>query len=204
MMAFKGFTPDLKSVMGDGKKETCHFVPGETKKVERSKTANSGFHCCEYPPDCLRYYSWPKSRFFRVEATGDIDEDDQNRIASTEITLVQELDAQLFAFYTMRYIIMHPRRYDWKVSEEGVTVKLDEAEAFTSEHIAIARGSNPRVRGTEGSVLGLLVESKKGIVVSKLILVTKELAGKWIMIDKDRQLHLLVENKDGIQLHMED
>jgi len=38
MMAFKGFTPNLKSVMGDGKKETCHFVPGETKKVERSKT----------------------------------------------------------------------------------------------------------------------------------------------------------------------
>lgn len=190
MMAFKGFTPDLKSVMGDGKKETCHFVPGETKKVERSKTANSGFHCCEYPPDCLRYYSWPKSRFFRVEATGDIDEDDQNRIASTEITLVQELDAQLFAYYTMRYIIMHPRRYDWKVTEEGVTVKLDEAEAFAAEHIAIARGSSPRVRGTEGSALGLLVENKKGIVASKLILVTKELAGKWIMIDKDRQLHM--------------
>lgn len=110
MMAFKGFTPNLKSVMGDGKKETCHFVPGETKKVEKSRTASSGFHCCEYPPACLRYYSWPKSRFFRVEATGDIDEDDQNRIASTEITLVQELDAQLFAYYTMRYIIMHPRR----------------------------------------------------------------------------------------------
>lgn len=190
MMAFKGFTPDLKSVMGDGKKETCHFVPGETKKVEKSKTASSGFHCCEYPPACLRYYSWSKSRFFRVEATGDIDEDDQNRIASTEITLVQELDAQLFAYYTMRYIIMHPRRYDWEVTEEGVTVKLDEAETFAAEHIAIARGSSPRVRGTEGSALGLLVENKKGIVASKLILVTKELAGKWIMIDKDRQLYM--------------
>lgn len=190
MMAFKGFTPDLKSVMGDGKKETCHFVPGETKKVEKSQTASSGFHCCEYPPDCLRYYSWPKSRFFRVEATGDIDEDDQSRIASTEITLVQELDAQLFAYYTMRYIIMHPRRDAWKLTSAEVTVKAEEAEAFEAEHIAIARGSSPRVRGTEGSVLGLLVENKDGIIASKLILVTKELAGKWITIDRDRQVHM--------------
>lgn len=189
MMAFKGFTPDLKSTLGDGKKETCCFVPGETKQVKKSKTAYSGFHCCEYPPDCLGYYSWMKSRFFRVEASGDIDEDDFERIASTEITLVQELDAQLFAFYTMRYIIMHPRRAAWKVTSIGVIVKAEEAEAFEAEHIAIARGSSPRVRGVEGSVLGLIVESKDGIVASKLILVTKELAGKWITIDKDRQVH---------------
>lgn len=190
MMAFKGFTPDLKSVMGDGKKETCHFVPGETKKVEKSQTASSGFHCCEYPPACLRYYSWSKSRFFRVEATGDIDEDDQNRIASTEITLVQELDAQLFAYYTMRYIIMHPRRYDWEVTEEGVTVKLDEAETFAAEHIAIARGSSPRVRGTEGSVVGLIVEKDEEIKNMKMLVVTSKYANKWLYIDKNRQLHV--------------
>lgn len=69
MKAFKGFTADLRSVMGDGKKETCCFVPGETKKVERSKTANSGFHCCENPFECLCYYQMNgKNRFFIVEA----------------------------------------------------------------------------------------------------------------------------------------
>ena len=127
MMAFKGFTPDLKSVMGDGKKETCHFVPGETKKVERSKTANSGFHCCEYPPDCLRYYSWEKSRFFRVEAAGDIDEDEGERIATTEITLVEELDARKFAYYIMRYIAMYPRRKNWITNMTGVSIQPDKA-----------------------------------------------------------------------------
>lgn len=190
MMAFKGFTPNLKSVMGDGKKETCHFVPGETKKVERSKTANSGFHCCEYPPDCLRYYSWEKSRFFRVEAAGDIDEDKGERIAATEITLVEELDARKFAYYTMRYIAMYPRRKNWITNMTGVSIQPDKAKVSEVGHIAIARGSSPRVRGTEGSVVGLIVEKDEEIKNMKMLVVTSKYADKWMYIDKNRQLHV--------------
>lgn len=190
MMAFKGFTPNLKSVMGDGKKETCHFVPGETKKVERSKTANSGFHCCEYPPDCLRYYSWEKSRFFRVEAAGDIDEDEGERIAATEITLVEELDARKFAYYTMRYIAMYPRRKNWITNMTGVSIQPDKAKVSEVGHIAIARGSSPRVRGTEGSVVGLIVEKDEEIKNMKMLVVTSKYADKWMYIDKNRQLHV--------------
>lgn len=190
MMAFKGFTPNLKSVMGDGKKETCHFVPGETKKVERSKTANSGFHCCEYPPDCLRYYSWEKSRFFRVEAAGDIDEDEGERIATTEITLVEELDARKFAYYIMRYIAMYPRRKNWITNMTGVSIQPDKAKVSKAGHIAIARGSSPRVRGTEGSVVGLIVEKDEEIKNMKMLVVTSKYADKWLYIDKNRQLHV--------------
>lgn len=190
MMAFKGFTPNLKSVMGDRKKETCHFVPGETKKVERSKTANSGFHCCEYPPDCLRYYSWEKSRFFRVEAAGDIDEDEGERIAATEITLVEELDARKFAYYTMRYIAMYPRRKNWITNMTGVSIQPDKAKVSEVGHIAIARGSSPRVRGTEGSVVGLIVEKDEEIKNMKMLVVTSKYADKWMYIDKNRQLHV--------------
>ena len=190
MMAFKGFTPNLKSVMGDGKKETCHFVPGETKKVERSKTANSGFHCCEYPPDCLRYYSWEKSRFFRVEAAGDIDEDEGERIATTEITLVEELDARKFAYYIMRYIAMYPRRKNWITNMTGVSIQPDKAKVSEVGHIAIARGSSPRVRGTEGSVVGLIVEKDEEIKNMKMLVVTSKYADKWLYIDKNRQLHV--------------
>lgn len=190
MMAFKGFTPDLKSVMGDGKKETCHFVPGETKKVERSKTANSGFHCCEYPPDCLRYYSWEKGRFFRVEAAGDIDEDEGERIAATEITLVEELDARKFAYYIMRYIAMYPRRKNWITNMTGVSIQPDKAKVSEVGHIAIARGSSPRVRGTEGSVVGLIVEKDEEIKNMKMLVVTSKYADKWLYIDKNRQLHV--------------
>lgn len=190
MMAFKGFTVDLRSVMGNGKKKTCCFVPGETKKVERSKTANSGFHCCEYPPDCLRYYSWEKSRFFRVEAAGDIDEDEGERIAATEITLVEELDARKFAYYIMRYIAMYPRRKNWITNMTGVSIQPDKAKVSEVGHIAIARGSSPRVRGTEGSVVGLIVEKDEEIKNMKMLVVTSKYADKWLYIDKNRQLHV--------------
>lgn len=190
MMAFKGFTVDLRSVMGDGKKKTCCFVPGETKKVERSKTANSGFHCCEYPPDCLRYYSWGKGRFFRVEAAGDIDEDEGERIAATEITLVEELDARKFAYYIMRYIAMYPRRKNWITNMTGVSIQPDKAKVSEVGHIAIARGSSPRVRGTEGSVVGLIVEKDEEIKNMKMLVVTSKYADKWLYIDKNRQLHV--------------
>lgn len=190
MMAFKGFTVDLRSVMGDGKKKTCCFVPGETKKVERSKTANSGFHCCEYPPDCLRYYSWEKGRFFRVEAAGDIDEDEGERIAATEITLVEELDARKFAYYIMRYIAMYPRRKNWITNMTGVSIQPDKAKVSEAGHIAIARGSSPRVRGTEGSVVGLIVEKDEEIKNMKMLVVTSKYADKWLYINKNRQLHV--------------
>lgn len=77
MRAYKGFTKELISRLGNGEKETCCFTPGETKEVEASKTVSSGFHCCENPFECLAYYAFDGSnRFFIVEAAGDIDEDD--------------------------------------------------------------------------------------------------------------------------------
>ena len=30
MIAYKGFSKDLKSIMGNGKPETCSFQPGST------------------------------------------------------------------------------------------------------------------------------------------------------------------------------
>lgn len=69
-------------------------------------------------------------------------------------------------------------------------MKLDEAEAFAAEHIAIARGSSPRVRGTEGSVVGLIVEKDEEIKNMKMLVVTSKYADKWLYIDKNRQLHV--------------
>lgn len=197
MIAFKGFTKDLKSVMGDGKKETCVFQPGETKRVERSKTANSGFHCCEYPPACLGYYRYGESRFFRVEASGDIDEDDAERIAATEITLVEELDAKSFAKYTMLYMLNYPRRQAWESHKTGVMVAKDKAEAKAAGHIAIARGENPCVKGAEGSIVGLLVDSGGEILNAKMLVITSKYAEKWIRINENREVEVLEDEGKG-------
>lgn len=188
MIAFKGFNEKLTSVFGNGKKETCQFHPGETKQVEASKTASSGFHCCENPFGCLAFYSLDRrNRFFRVEAGGSIDEDADGKIACTEITLLEELTPVQLAYEGMRYIVMYPDREDWKYTYNEVKVGQDVCEAKAAGHIAIARGSNPRVKGPAGSILGLVQENEKEITDAALIVVKEEQADKWIYISSIRK-----------------
>lgn len=189
MIAYKGFTEDLCSVMGDGKEENCRFRLNETKSVDDSKTGRNGFHCCENPTGCLAYYSMNgKNRFFKVEAAGDINEDESGRIACTQITLLQELTPLDFAAAAMEYIIKHPDRGDWEANRGTVNVLPDEAVAKKKDHIAIARGDDPVVIGAEGSIAGFLLEKDGKIEECKLIRVTPNIAGKRLHIGTDRKV----------------
>ena len=187
MIAFKGFTKDLTARLGRG---TYQFETGKTYTEESSKTVRSGFHCCENPFECLGYYSLnTDDRFFLVEATGSIDEDEQERIACTELTLLKELSNKEFAGYGMTYIIKHPMRDKWQHRGRGAVVAKDAAEGSEEDFIAIARGACPKVKGVKGAILGLILEPAKGnITGAKLFTVTEEQAGKWYTIDESRQL----------------
>ena len=194
MIAYKGFSKDLWSRHGNGEKKTCSFKIGETKTVPESKTAQNGFHCCENPFECLTYYSYDgKNRFFKVEAAGDIDEDEDERIACTKITLLEELTPIQFAYEGLVYMIKHPDRKRWQQSYSGVQVRKDKAEAQETEHIAIARGESPQVRGPEGSILGMLVEKDGKIVNAKLTLVCEENANKWLRLTDEREVEVIEE-----------
>lgn len=190
MIAFKGFTKDLWSRLGDGNEDNCRFVPGEKKTVEESKTARTGFHCCENPFDCCTYYDLDGSnRFFKVEAAGDIDEDEMGRIACTEITLIKELTTMEFAYEGMCYMIDHPQRSGWQSGKHNVQVQKDVASAAGSGKIAIARGKRPKVKGVFGSILGLMMENDAGeIIEAKLFRCSEDQAGKWIEIGPERKV----------------
>lgn len=197
MIAYKGFTKDLFSRLGNGQKETCSFRVGETKRVAKSKTVRDGFHCCENPFECLTYYPLDgKNRFFVVDAGGDIDEDDQERIACTEITLLEELDITAFAYHGIKYMVEHPDRGHWEQNHGTVVVAKDRAEAKSESSIAIARGRDPRVKGPEGSILGLIVEDKCGIQLAKLIICTGAISGKWLRLTNERKVEVDEESLD--------
>ena len=92
MKAFKGFSPELKSTYGNGAADGCFFQPGETKEESECKVMRNGFHCYENPFDCLYYYPMDgKNQLWIVEASGDINEDADGRIACTKITLIKAL-----------------------------------------------------------------------------------------------------------------
>lgn len=187
MIAYKGFTKDLTARLGSG---NYQFEPGKTYTEESSKTVRSGFHCCENPFNCLTYYSLDgENRFFMVEAAGSIDEDDGERIACTELTLLKELSVLEFALEGMKYMINHPARENWQQNYSEVKVQPDRAEVTKANYIAIARGVNPCVKGPEGSVLGIIREIEGfGIVDAKLFVVEAAEADKWLILGKDRKV----------------
>lgn len=198
MKAFKGFSPELTSLLGDHKEETSRFVPGATMYSKESKTARTGYHCCENPFECLAYYAWDgKNRFWEVEARGDIDEDSQERISCTEIRLVKELTPFEFAYEGMLYMLNHPQRGNWQQAFKGCTVAKDEAEAREADDIAIARGEVPKAKGGLGSILGFIREKDGEILSAKLARCDKpELVGRWLTIDENREVIMLEEKAD--------
>ncbi len=196
MLVYKGFTKELTATLGKG---VFKFEVGKTYTEEKCKTVRNGFHCCENPFECLTYYPLNGSnRYFLVNAAGNIDEDEGERIACTKLTLLKELTLKEFAGHGMTYMVQHPMRDKWEKDHYGIKVAKEKAEATEKNNIAIARGKNPRVRGVEGAILGLLLEPVKGEIASaKLFVPNKQQAGKWYTIDRERNLWEVRDEKES-------
>ena len=74
MKAFKGFDKDLKC-------QGFQYEIGKEYKEEKASLCNNGFHACEYPLDCFRYYEPNKSRYCVVE----IDDNGQREDCDTKV-----------------------------------------------------------------------------------------------------------------------
>ena len=158
MIAYKGVGQDNANRLGQGK---IVYKVGETYLTDKSKTVNSGFHCCENPFECLGYYNIETDKFLMVEAGGSIDEDGDERIACTELKVLEELTIAKFAYEGLRYMVMHPDRAKWEQRHGGVVVAKNKAEAKV---IAIARGKDPKAAAEQGGYIGFLVESPSRIL----------------------------------------
>ena len=182
MIAYKGICQDMTARLGNHDGEV--FKIGRTYKVKKAKTAREGYHCCENPAQCLGYYDLRSDRFFKVEASGSIDEDDKERIACTEITILEELDTKGFFKACMSYITAHPDREEWQWSGKGVEISKDEAKAAV---IAIARGTDPRAMvGGEIGYIGLIKEDANGeLTAARVAKIDGEMrySGTWYHIN---------------------
>ena len=86
MKAYKGFNKDM----------TCRgfqYKEGETYETDKAEVCESGFHACEHPLDCLRYYGPGKSVYHEVELDGEIDRqhDGDTKVAATKIKIGSRL-----------------------------------------------------------------------------------------------------------------
>ena len=87
MKAYKGFNKDM----------TCHgfqYKEGEIYHEDEAKCCERGFHACEYPLDCLSYYSPANSEYHEVDVSGKISkiaEDNDSKFCGTDIKVGAKL-----------------------------------------------------------------------------------------------------------------
>lgn len=118
ILGFKGFKPGLIATLGDG---SYQYQPGEVSKTEKAKCANTGFHYCLDPLDCLNWYAWNgKNEFWAIAAGGDIDEDDyRTRSSCTEIVPLRRLKEDEFLLMHANYVFEHSPHYDQRLLQRN-------------------------------------------------------------------------------------
>ena len=85
MKMFKGFDKDLKC-------RNFQYEIGKTYTENRAELCEAGFHACEHPLDCLKYYEPGESRYCDVDLDDVTDErDDDSKRAGKKITVQGEI-----------------------------------------------------------------------------------------------------------------
>ena len=79
----------IKAFKGFNQKMMCRdfqYEEGKEYETDRAEVCNTGFHACEYPLDCFRYYSPNESIYHEVEQSGDLSRAN-DKISSTKIKI---------------------------------------------------------------------------------------------------------------------
>ena len=81
----------IKSYKGFNKDMTCRgfqYEIGKEYEEEKAIACETGFHACEHPLDCFRYYVPAESVFCEVEQSGEISKhNDDTKVASSKIKI---------------------------------------------------------------------------------------------------------------------
>ena len=150
MKAFKGFNKDL----------TCRgyqYEEGKEFHTERAECCDTGFHACEYPLDCFRYYDPAHSVYHEVELSGEMDKSgDNTKVCATDI----KIGARLSIAGLVKMAI------DFTMSKVNKEAGSDERHGFASATgykgassvsdptgVAVAWGHEARAKGCKGAHL---------------------------------------------------
>ena len=166
MKAYKGFNKDMtcKGFQYEEGKEYTHVGP--------VKACYSGFHACEDPIDCFRYYAPAESVFHEVEQSGEISKGgDDSKIASSIIKVGGRIDFLGIAKAHFEYVKAHTNleNTDPKQASAGYygaatagfrgAATSRGSSSVGKEGIACARGNNVKAKGGLGAVLVIVEEN---------------------------------------------
>ena len=86
MKTYKGFNKNMTAQNG------FQYEEGKEYEEEKAVACECGFHACEYPLDCFRYYNPVSSVYHLVEQSGEFSKNnDDSKVASTKIKIGAEI-----------------------------------------------------------------------------------------------------------------
>ena len=150
--SYKGFNKDM----------TCkdfQYKEGESYEEPSAKVCERGFHACEYPLDCLDYYSPNESVYHVGEQSGEISRhSDDTKVASTKIKIGAEINiaglVKAAIEYTMKRVNPEAKA-DERQGASSATGDYGASSAGDSESVAVAWGYHGKAKGVLGSYLVL-------------------------------------------------
>ena len=114
--AYKGFDNNLQC-------RGFQYEVGGEYTTDRAVACETGFHCCKNPLDVLGYYSplggdGTPNRFCEVEAGGDIDTSEDDKLCSTHIKVKAEIGLQGLIKAGVKFIL---DRVKWDSDKQSNT-----------------------------------------------------------------------------------
>ena len=165
--AYKGFNKDM----------TCrgfqYEVGKEYEHNDEVEACASGFHACENPIDCLRYYSPNNSVFHEVELSGKTaTHDDDSKIAASHIKIGAQIDIPRICRVAFEYV--KSRCTNECNAEPGKPATAGDSGAATSRGksssgengLSVARGNDVKVRGGMGAILVIAEENENDYCIA--------------------------------------
>jgi len=157
----------IKSYKGFNKDMNCRgfqYEEGKEYEEETADACHSGFHACEYPLDCLGYYSPNESVYHEVEQNGEFDRgEDDSKVASTKIKIGARLDISGLVKAAIDFTMSRVKKEAESDEDYGASSATGDygassatgykgaSSANDSESVAVAWGYKGKAMGVIGS-----------------------------------------------------
>lgn len=150
----------VKSYKGFNKDMTCRgfqYEEGKEYEEESVEVCDHGFHACEYPLDCLNYYSPNESVYHEVEQSGEIQKhNDDTKVASTKIKIGAEISIAGLVKAAIEYTVKRVNKEAESDENHGASSATGYKGASSAEDkdaVAVAWGYKSKAKGVIGSFL---------------------------------------------------
>lgn len=152
MKAYKGFNKDM----------TCHgfqYKEGEIYHEDEAKCCERGFHACEYPLDCLSYYSPANSEYHEVDVSGKISkiaEANDSKFCGTDIKVGAKLSIAGLVKAAIDFTFLKAKNEEHATGNYGASSATGYRGASLSTSatgVAVAWGPESLAAGCAGTTL---------------------------------------------------